>query len=121
MKIGHVLCKGSSINMNTRFTTPELPALQFIRNIRAVLSRRAPEAKPGALMRTPYYAASNQLVDYGPAYHFGHQTCSQYRGRRFEEVEAELESLWRGSSEARRLSWDQARYPVRRIWSLFGN
>ncbi len=104
--------------------------MQFIRNLRAVLSRRlsvAPGVRPGTRMRssappeTPYYASSNDLVDYGPAYRFGHQTCSQYRGQRFEAVEAELENLWRGSREACQLSWDQARYPVRRIWSRAAN
>lgn len=81
---------------------------------------------PGTLQRrsappeAPYYTSSDTFVDYGPAYRFGHETCSQFRGRRFEEMEAELESLWRSTSEARHLTWDQVRYPVRRIWSRSG-
>jgi hypothetical protein len=59
-------------------------------------------------------------VDYGPVYRFGHETCSKFHGRRFEEMEAELESLWRRTRDARHLPWDQARYPVRRIWSRSG-
>jgi hypothetical protein len=107
--------------MNTHSHTQELPVMQILRAAGAFLFR-----SPGTRQRkpappeTPYYTSSDTFADYGSAYRFGHETCSQYRGRRFEDMEPELESLWRSSSAARDLSWDQARYPVRRIWSRSG-
>ena len=84
----------------------------FFKSIGTNLYRRACPAEP-------YYASPDSFEDYGPAYRFGHETCLQYRGRRFEEMEPELERLWRSRDDAHRLAWHKARNSVRRIWSVW--
>lgn len=64
----------------------------------------------------PYYINGSEWRDYEPAYNYGYQTYSQYRGRPFEEVEPELERNWNTARSDSRLAWSDARGAVRDGW-----
>lgn len=84
------------------------PVALFARLIDAALERGGGEE--------PYYASQYAFEDFGPAYRFGHETFSRYRGQGFDDVEPELESLWHSRGDDRQLSWSKARNAVRRVW-----
>ena len=51
-----------------------------------------------------------------PAYKYGYDTYSQYRGQRFEDVEPDLERNWNTTRANSRLEWNDARGAVRDGW-----
>lgn len=64
----------------------------------------------------PYYASGREWSDYQPAYQYGYDTYGQYRGRRFEEVEPDLERRWADTRSDSRLEWNEAKQAVRDGW-----
>jgi uncharacterized protein YcfJ len=64
----------------------------------------------------PYYSADRDWNDYEPAYKYGYDTYGQYRGRRFEDVESDLERGWDKTKANSRLAWSDARGAVRDGW-----
>lgn len=67
---------------------------------------------------TSYYNADRDWNDYGPAYQYGYDTYGQHRGRRFEDVETDLERDWERTraENSSRLAWNDARHAVRDGW-----
>ena len=65
---------------------------------------------------TPYYSAGREWTDYEPAYKYGYDTYSQYRGRKFEDVETDLERNWEATKANSRLAWSEAKGAVRDGW-----
>lgn len=65
---------------------------------------------------TPYYKADHEWSDYEPAYKYGYDTYGQYRGRKFEDVEPDLERNWSTTRSNSRLAWGDARGAVRDGW-----
>ena len=65
---------------------------------------------------TAYYASGRDWNDYEPAYKYGYDTYSQYRGQRFEDVEPDLERNWNATRANSRLEWNDARGAVRDGW-----
>lgn len=68
-----------------------------------------------------YVAPGASYDDYGPAYGYGVSEYGRYPGRRFDDVEADLERGWdvrRGSST---LGWDRARHATRDAWQRVSN
>ncbi len=63
-----------------------------------------------------YYSSGRDWPDYAPAYRYGFEHHDRYRGRRFEEVESELERDWIAGRGESRLVWTEARGAVRDIW-----
>ena len=63
-----------------------------------------------------YYKADRDWNDYEPAYTYGYDTYGQYRGRRFEDVESDLERGWDKTKANSRLAWADARGAVRDGW-----
>ena len=63
-----------------------------------------------------YYKADRDWNDYEPAYTYGYDTYGQYRGRRFEDVESDLERGWEKTKANSRLAWADARGAVRDGW-----
>lgn len=59
----------------------------------------------------PYYRAGRQYDAYEPAYRYGWEAAGkpEYRGRKFEDVEKQLESAWPNQRE----KWSDARNPVK--------
>jgi hypothetical protein len=70
--------------------------------------------------KEPYFHADYDYEDYAPAYCVGYSGCAQYGGR-FEDSEKSLCSNFvriRGDS---RLSWEEAREPIRAAWMRVEN
>jgi hypothetical protein len=65
---------------------------------------------------TPYYASGREWKDYEPAYNLGYSGYSQYRGKRFEDVEPDLERGWDKTKGNSRLAWNEAKGAVRDGW-----
>ncbi|HJW46487.1 MAG TPA: glycine zipper domain-containing protein [Lysobacter sp.] len=64
----------------------------------------------------PYYINGSEWRDYQPAYKYGYDTYGQYRGRKFDDVESELQRNWDASRADSRLAWNDARQAVRDGW-----
>jgi uncharacterized protein YcfJ len=64
----------------------------------------------------PYYKAGTEWQDYEPAYKYGYDTYGQYQGKRFEEVESNLERDWNNTRANSRLEWNDAKGAVRDGW-----
>lgn len=63
-----------------------------------------------------YYSTGRGWPDYAPAYRYGYENYGRYRGRHFEDVEAQLERGWFYGKADSRLAWAEARGAVRDIW-----
>ena len=64
----------------------------------------------------PYYISGSEWRDYEPAYKYGYDNYSQYRGRPFEEVEHELQRNCDSARRQSRLAWNDAGGAVRDGW-----
>ena len=64
----------------------------------------------------PYYATGRDWNDYQPAYQYGYDTYSAYRGQRFDDVEEQLQRDWDTTRGSSRLAWGEAREAVRDGW-----
>jgi hypothetical protein len=64
----------------------------------------------------PYYIGGSEWRDYEPAYKYGYDTYGQYRGRKFDDVEGELQRNWDTTRGTSRLAWNDAREAVRDGW-----
>ena len=64
----------------------------------------------------PYYVSGSEWKDYEPAYKYGYDTYGQYQGRKFEEVESDLERNWEATKANSRLGWMEAKGAVRDGW-----
>jgi hypothetical protein len=66
--------------------------------------------------REPYYVANRNYDDYAPAYRTGYEARSRYEGKRFEEVESDLQRDYESGRGSARLSWEQAKQATRAAW-----
>jgi len=64
----------------------------------------------------PYYGDEFSFDDYSPAYRYGWESRSRYRGQSFEEAEDSLQAGWEETKHDVRLGWDEARDAVRDAW-----
>ncbi|WP_457097050.1 glycine zipper domain-containing protein [Lysobacter sp. P5_B9] len=64
----------------------------------------------------PYYISGSEWRDYEPAYKYGYDTYGQYQGRKFDDVESELQRNWDTTRGNSRLAWNDARQAVRDGW-----
>jgi len=60
-----------------------------------------------------YYNNARDWSDYEPAYKYGYDTYGQYRGQRFDDVEADLQRGWDSGKANSRLAWNEAKGAVR--------
>ena len=65
---------------------------------------------------TPYYTSGREWSDYEPAYKYGYETYGQYRGKKFDDVESELERNWDKTRANSSLAWNDAKYAVKDGW-----
>lgn len=65
---------------------------------------------------TPYYSSGREWNDYEPAYKLGYNGFGANRGRRFEEIEPDLERNWEATKGNSRLAWSEAKGAVRDGW-----
>lgn len=64
----------------------------------------------------PYVTDNAKYDDYSPAYRVGWESASENRGRKFDEVETDLEKRWSTSRGNSRLDWSDARNAARDAW-----
>jgi hypothetical protein len=62
------------------------------------------------------YAANKSYDEYGPAYRYGWESYAQHGGKRFDEVESDLERDWDGAKGKSRLQWQHAKPAARDAW-----
>ena len=65
--------------------------------------------------KRPYVAKETNYETYRPAYQYGWESYGRYAGRRFEEVEPELQRDWPKTKS--QLSWENAKQAVRDAWN----
>ena len=66
--------------------------------------------------RRPYADPDVDYDTYRPAYQYGWESRSRYHGRRFEDVESELETGWGKAKANTRLGWEKAKHATRDAW-----
>jgi hypothetical protein len=64
----------------------------------------------------PYAERDVEYDAYRPAYQYGWESRSQYRGRRFDEVEPDLARGWHARKGQSSLTWDRAKLATRDAW-----
>ena len=64
----------------------------------------------------PYVERNTDYEAYRPAYRYGWESMNQHRGRRFDEVEPELEKGWSSQKSHSTLGWAKAREAARDAW-----
>lgn len=64
----------------------------------------------------PYVDQGSEYDSYRPAYQYGWESRNQYRDRRFEDVEPELERGWTTKHQSSSLGWDKAKHATRDAW-----
>jgi len=69
----------------------------------------------------PYVTSNATFDDYGPAYRYGVSSYSRLPGRTFGQAEAELRRDWERDKGSSRLTWNEARHPVRDAWERLSN
>lgn len=65
---------------------------------------------------TPYFATGREWRDYEPAYNLGYNAYASNRGRKFDELESDLERTWEATKGNSRLAWNEAKSAVRDGW-----
>jgi hypothetical protein len=72
--------------------------------------------------KTRPYADANRSYDvYQPAYKYGWESRGQYAGKRFEDVEPQLETGWDKARGTSRQTWNEARNATRDAWQRVDN
>jgi hypothetical protein len=64
----------------------------------------------------PYHDKTRTYDDYAPAYRTGYESRGRYPGKRFEDVESELERSYVSGRGQSKLEWTQARPATRAAW-----
>ncbi len=65
----------------------------------------------------PYAGSGASFEPYEPAYLYGVDSFSQYRGRDFDDIEPDLSRDWPTARGASTLSWEQAKHATRDAWN----
>jgi hypothetical protein len=66
----------------------------------------------------PYVGSNRQYDAWQPAYRYGFESSQRHRGKRWEDVEANLRSGWDTYEHRRdnRTTWEQVKGAVRDAW-----
>lgn len=71
----------------------------------------------GRYESAPYFKQGKQWNDYEPAYKYSYdQYNGQYAGRKFNDVENDLERGWEETKANSSLAWSEAKEAVRDGW-----
>jgi hypothetical protein len=65
----------------------------------------------------PYYSADTTYDHYAPAYRYGWESRNRYEGKRFEDVESDLERGWDNVKGSSSLAWHRAKEATRDAWN----
>jgi hypothetical protein len=63
-----------------------------------------------------YVEPNTDYTLYQPAYRLGYESWGRYPGKRYEEVELDLQREYEKSPSKASLSWDKAKYATRDAW-----
>ena len=66
--------------------------------------------------KTRPYASEATYDEFAPAYRYGWESRSQYQGRKFDDVESDLERGWDKAKGNSRLGWEKAKSATRDAW-----
>lgn len=66
--------------------------------------------------KEPYYESGHAFSDYDPAYRVGAEARERYAGKRFEQIESNLQNEWEEAKGSARIGWDKAKQAVRAAW-----
>jgi hypothetical protein len=66
--------------------------------------------------KSPYVQKGESYETYRPAYRTGYEGYSRYRGKKYEEVESDLQRDYENSRGKSTLSWDKAKSATRDAW-----
>ncbi|MEO8053735.1 MAG: hypothetical protein ABI768_01180 [Acidobacteriota bacterium] len=70
-----------------------------------------------AYAKKPYYRADRKFEDYEPAYRQGWESAATAEpGRKFEDVESDLERTWPSYRGSSRVDWSDARKAAQDSW-----
>jgi hypothetical protein len=62
------------------------------------------------------YAGSGSYDEFRPAYQYGWESFSRYRGHKFDDVEPDLRRGWETGKIDAKLGWDKAKGAARDAW-----
>lgn len=65
---------------------------------------------------TPYYNSERNWNDYEPAYKYSYDQYGSNAGKKFEDVEGDLQRNWDSTRGNSRLAWNDAKGAVRDGW-----
>lgn len=65
----------------------------------------------------PYVTPGASYDDYGPAYRYGVDAYERYPGRRFDDLDQDLERDWGSRRGTSNLDWGNARHASRDAWT----
>jgi phage tail tape-measure protein len=71
--------------------------------------------------KEPYYQSNYTYDDYAPAYRTGYEGATKYQGKRFDEVDTELERDYEAIKGQSKLAWNDARQATRSAWHRVEN
>lgn len=66
--------------------------------------------------KEPYYEAGRKYNDYAPAYRTGYEGYNRYSGKRFEDVESDLQRDYNAVKGDSALAWDKAKSATSAAW-----
>jgi hypothetical protein len=64
----------------------------------------------------PYAKADLGYETYQPAYRYGWESRSTYAGKKYDEVESDLERGWDSAKGTSKMAWGEAKEAVRDAW-----
>jgi hypothetical protein len=67
-------------------------------------------------MVRPYIIGGEPYDLYQPAYRYGWESYENYPGRKFDDVESDLERGWEKTEHATKLGWEKAKHATRDAW-----
>ena len=67
-------------------------------------------------VKRPYFAANTPYDQYGPAYQYGWESFVAHKGKKFQDVEAQLARDWESRRGNSKLTWNNVRGATRDAW-----
>jgi hypothetical protein len=64
-----------------------------------------------------YVEGNVAFATYQPAYRAGYEGHNRYPGKKYQEVEADLQRAYEKSAGAATLAWDKAKHATRDAWN----
>ena len=66
--------------------------------------------------KSSYATADRGYEFYQPAYRYGWESRAKHQGRKFDEVESDLEKNWDSFKGSSKLTWNEAKHATKDAW-----